>query len=89
MHNSTGPLIDGIDPASVNSYAISTGLDFTGPRSDIRERISNIERCINIKSEDDDDSCYKTNADIYKKLKSIEDKIIEFQNMVLEKNKQV
>lgn len=43
---------------------------------------------MNIESEDDD-SCYKTNADIYKKLKSIEDKIMEFQHMVLEKNKQV
>ncbi|VVC42698.1 Hypothetical protein CINCED_3A020614 [Cinara cedri] len=84
VHNAIGPLCNGIDPASENSYSLSNHTSFTGPRTDLCERISNLESCLNIKSENSNN--YKTTADIYAKLKSIEDKVLTLQNMLLEKN---
>lgn len=69
----------GFDPASENSYKLSIGTSFNGPNSDIHERITNLETCLNIKSEDQ-------SIDIYEKLKSIEDRVLKLENMLLNKN---
>lgn len=88
MNNITGPLCNGgIDPARKINYNLVNKTNFNGPRSDICERISNIESSLNIKNENTDN--YKTNADIYKKLKLLEDRVITFQNMLLEKTEKL
>lgn len=74
LHNTTGPqlncdrdsLIENNSESSSNSISV-------GQKSDVRERISNLEKCLNIKSN-------QNNIDIYAKLKSIEDCVLQLQN---------
>lgn len=76
-HNSTGPLVNGgFDPSSENSYKLSSSLSELGANSDVHERISNLERCLNMKSENKD-------FDIYEKLKEIEDNVLKLQSQLL------
>lgn len=64
VHNNLGPLNNGgVDPASLNSYNLSSNQSSVGFKPDVHERISNIETCLNIKSDG------RSNIDIYDKLK--------------------
>lgn len=47
----------------------------------MQERISNLETCLNIKSNGDN------NFDIYEKLKSIEDHVLKLENQLLNNGK--
>lgn len=81
MHNSSGPLLNCDQNPNIeksfNSSCISCSVV---EKSDVCERISNLEKCLNIKS-------YKTNFDIYEKLKSIEDHVLQLENILSKNNK--
>lgn len=78
MHNDSGPLCNGgFDPASLNSYNLSASMNYVGSNSDVHERISNLETCLNIKS---------NGHTIYDKLKSIEDHVLKLENILLNIN---
>ncbi|XP_050442361.1 MAP3K12-binding inhibitory protein 1-like [Adelges cooleyi] len=73
VHNDSGPQCNGgFDPASKTSYEISKQFNM-GLKSDIRERISNLESCMKIKP---------VEMDIYKKLKILEDRVLELESML-------
>lgn len=65
-----------MDPASQNSYKLSNERNSSGLKSDVRERISNLEKCLNIESDDED------NFDVYVKLKMLEDRLLKVEQKV-------
>jgi predicted acetyltransferase len=78
--NHSGPQCNGgLDPASQNSYKLSSNENSIGQKPDVYERISNLEKCLNFKNDND--------IDIYKKLKSIEDHVLKLENMLLNTGK--
>lgn len=71
-------MCDGLDPASKNSYNLSINTSsLDGLKPDVLERISNLESCLNLKTDD------HNNIDIYKKLKSIEDHVLKLESIIL------
>lgn len=80
VHNPSGPLLN-CDQDS----AVKKGFDFScsaGQKSDIQERISNLEKCLNINSN-------KSNIEIYEKLKSIEDHVLQIESMLLKNSNNI
>lgn len=81
VQNISGPQINGgLDPASTNSYKLSNNTNTIEPYQDVHERISNLEKCLNIPKNSYD------KTDIYNKLKSIEDHVLRLENMLLNIN---
>ncbi|XP_060856152.1 MAP3K12-binding inhibitory protein 1-like isoform X1 [Metopolophium dirhodum] len=81
VNNNLGPLNNGgLDPASLNSYNLSSNSNSIGLNPDVQERISNIETVLNIKSDG------RSNIDIYDKLKSLEDHVLKLENILLNIN---
>lgn len=73
-NNISGPLCNGgFDPASENSYKLKISNNFYGDKSDIYERLSNVETCLNMEVDDH-------NINIYEKIKSIEDRLLQLEN---------
>jgi len=70
-----------LDLASLNSYNLSNNRSSIGLKPDVHERISNLEKVLNIKSDDN-----KSNIDIYNKLKSIEDHVLKLESILLNIN---
>lgn len=70
-----------MDLASLNSYSLSNNRSSIGLKPDVHERISNLEKVLNIKSDNS-----KSNIDIYNKLKSIEDHVLKLESILLNIN---
>ncbi|KAE9525051.1 hypothetical protein AGLY_014465 [Aphis glycines] len=82
VQNNVGPLNNGgLDLTSSNSYNLSNNRSSIGLKPDVQERISNLEKVLNIKSDDS-----KSNIDIYNKLKSIEDHVLKLESILLNIN---
>lgn len=78
VHNQTGPLCNGgLDPASQSSYKLSSDAEYVGPKFGVYERVTNLEKCLNVKSDD------TKNFNIYEKLKFIEDHVLKLENILL------
>jgi len=60
----------------VNENNCTYNHNSVGLKLDVYERISNLETCLNIQNNNDD-------MTIYEKLKSIEDHVLQLQNMVI------
>lgn len=69
VHNDSGPCNIEIDSASGNNCTLSSNTNSV--KQDVHERISNLEKCLNIKCDN--------NMTIYKKLKSIENHVLDLQ----------
>jgi len=70
-----------LDLASSNSNNLSNNRSSIGLKPDVHERISNLEKVLNIKSDGS-----KSNIDIYHKLKSIEDHVLKLESILLNIN---
>lgn len=82
VQNNVGPLNkSGLDLVSSNSNNLSNNRSSIGLKPDVHERISNLEKVLNIKSDDS-----KSNIDIYNKLKSIEDHVLKLESILLNIN---
>lgn len=81
MHNPSGPLLNCDQDSSIEkNFGLSSISCSVGEKSDVHERISNLEKCLNIKSNE-------PNIDIYEKLKSIEDHVLQLENILLKNSK--
>lgn len=77
----SGPLNNGgLDLASKNSYKFNGNPNEI--KSDLHERISNIETCLNMEVDDQ-------NYNIYEKIKSIEDRLLQLENEMTSNNKKI
>lgn len=72
--NLSGPLCNGFASQIGNTLSNNEN---SYCKSDVLERISNLEKCLNIVNNNHD------YVDIYKKLKSIEDHVLKLENMLL------
>lgn len=82
VQNNAAPLNNGsLELASSNSYNLSNNRNSIRLKPDVHERISNLEKVLNIKSDDN-----KSNIDIYNKLKSIEDHVLKLESILLNIN---
>lgn len=71
VHNNSKPCNIQIDSGGKNKCTLSNNINSVKP--DLNERISNLEKCLNIKNDKSD------NMNIYEKLKSIENRVLNLQ----------
>lgn len=76
-HTTSGPQCNGgLDPASEYSCNLSNNTTLFESKSDVRERISNLEQCLNISNNS------HNKIDVYERLKSIENHVLKLENML-------
>lgn len=81
MNNITGPQCNGDFNLPSEKIYTPNNTSSVGIKPDVQERISNLETCLNIKSNGDN------NFDVYEKLKSIEDHVLKLENQLLNNDK--